>query len=182
MSKSAVELVGVKDTLKALKQFDEDAVKTFNKVINSELNLAKKDAQGFVKSEPPLSGWNTQPARNPRTRGGAGWPAWDQSVIKSGISVTKAQGRVRKDYTTSMGTIKNKAAAGVIYEVTGRKNKSGGKNGFISNLSSKDSPFMPSRLVWHAVDKQRAKIIENVLRAFDDVKSKLQKNLEKERV
>ncbi len=41
---------------------------------------------------------------------------------------------------------------------------------------------MPSRLVWHAVDKQRAKIIENVLRAFDDVKSKLQKNLEKERV
>jgi len=182
MNNDAIVLTGVKETLKALESFDKETVRNFNKVLNNELSSVKKEAQSLVSDKPPLSGWSTQPAANPRSRGGAGWPAWDQSVIKSGISVTKAQGRVRKDYTTSMGTIKNKAAAGVIYEVTGRKNKSGGKNGFISNLSSKDSPFMPSRLVWHAVDKQRAKIIENVLRAFDDVKSKLQKNLEKERV
>jgi hypothetical protein len=55
-----------------------------------------------------LSGWATQPARNPRTRGGAGWPAWDQSIIRKGISSSKAEGKVRKDYTTSAGSLKIK--------------------------------------------------------------------------
>jgi len=91
MSKDAIVLTGVKETLKALESFDKQAVKEFTKVINSELSIAKKDAQGFVAGAPPLSGWNTQPPKKPRTRGGAGWPAWDQSVIKSGISVTKAK-------------------------------------------------------------------------------------------
>jgi hypothetical protein len=177
MSKSAVELVGVKDTLKALKQFDQEAVKTFNKVINSELNLAKKDAQGFVKAQPPLSGWNTQPARNPRTRGGAGWPSWDQSIIKSGISTTRAQGKVRKDYTTSAGALRNKSAAGVIYELAGRVNKTGN---FISNLENKEGNA--SRLVWKAVDQNKDRIIENVTKAFKVVQNKLQQNLSKERI
>ena len=181
MSKDALVLTGVKETLKALESFDKETVRNFNKVLNSELSSVKKEAQSLVTQTPPLSGWSTQPAANPRSRNGAGWPAWDQSVIKSGISTTKAEGRVRRDYTTNAGALKNKSAAGVIYEIAGRKNKSAGKNKFISNLSSKDNPFMPSRLIWHVVDKNRSRIIENVSKAFDDVKSKLQKNLEKER-
>ena len=123
MSKDVIVLTGLTETLKALDQFDKQAVKEFNKVINRELKVAKEEAQGFVKSDAPLSGWSTQPARNPRSRGGAGWPAWDQSVIKSGISSTKAQGKVRKDYTTSAGALKNRSAAGVFYELAGRKIK-----------------------------------------------------------
>jgi len=179
MAKNAIELVGVKRTLMALERFDKNAVKEFNKIVNSELRTAKKDALGFVKKDPPLSGWNTAPARNPRTRGGAGWPAWDQSIIKSGISVTKAEGKVRKDYTTNAGALKNKSAAGVIYELSGRKNKSAGKNKFISNLESKTDNA--SRLIWKAVDKNRDKIVKNVNNAFKKVKLELQRNLEKER-
>jgi hypothetical protein len=176
MSKDAIVLTGVKETLKALESFDKQAVKEFTKVINSELSVAKKDAQGFVAGAPPLSGWNTQPPKKPRTRGGAGWPAWDQSVIKQGISVTKAEGKVRKDYTTSSGALKNRSAAGVIYELAGRKNRSGR---FISNLEKEDS--QASRLIWKSVDKNKDRIIKNVFNAFEDVKSKLQKNLDKER-
>jgi hypothetical protein len=179
MSEKAIVLYGVKETQKALEKFDKDAVKAFNKLVNSELNNAKKEAQGFVKSEPPLSGWNTQPARNPRTRNGAGWPAWDQSVIKSGISVSKAERKVRKDYTTNAGALKNRSAAGVIYELAGRSNKSSGKNGFISNIEKKVGNA--SRLVWRSVDKNRPRIEKNVAEALDDLKRKLQKNLEKER-
>ena len=168
----AIVLIGVKETVKALEQFDKDAVKAFNKLVNSELNVAKKDAQGFVKSEPPLSGWNTQPARNPRTRGGAGWPAWDQSIIKSGISVTKAERKVRSDYTTNAGALKNRSAAGVIYELAGRTNKRGN---FIKNLEGKVGNA--SRLVWKSVDKNRPRIEKNVAEAFNEVKAKLQRNL-----
>ena len=179
MGKNAIELIGVKRTLMALERFDKNAVKEFNRIVNSELRTAKKDALSLVKKDPPLSGWNTAPARNPRTRGGAGWPQWDQSIIKGGISVTKAERKVRKDYTTNAGALKSKSAAGVIYELSGRKNKSAGKNNFISNLENKADNA--SRLIWKAVDRNRDKIVKNVNNAFQKVKLELQRNLEKER-
>ena len=177
MSEKAIVLTGVKETLKALQDIDKDAVKKFTKVINSELKSAKQDAQSYVDPEPPLSGWSTQPARNPRSRGGAGWPAWDQSIIKQGISSTKAEGKVRKDYTTSAGALKNRSAAGVIYELAGRSNR--GTGTFISNLEKESS--QASRLIWKSVDKNKDRIINNVEKAFNDVKTQLQRNLEKER-
>ena len=176
MSKDAVVLKGLKETLKALEDFDKNAVKEFNKVINSELKSAKQDAQSYVSSTPPLSGRNTQPARNPRTRGGAGWPAWDQSIIKAGISSTKAEGKVRRDYTTSAGALINRSAAGVIYELAGRKNKSGK---FISNLESKADNA--SRLIWKSVDKNKDRIEKNIFEALEKAKATLRKNLDTRR-
>lgn len=174
MSKNAIVLTGVKETLKALESFDKQAVNEFTKVINSELRIAKQDAQGFVDGEPPLSGWNTVPAVKPRSRGGAGWPAWDQSVIKTGISSTKAEGKVNKSkgYTTSAGALKNRSAAGVIYELAGRTNK-GGR--FIKNLEG--AVGGASRLIWKSVDKNKDRIERNVSDALEKAKSTLQKNL-----
>jgi len=168
----AIVLTGVKETLSALKQFDKDAVKEFTRTLNSELNLAKKDAQGFVTADPPLSGWATQPARNPRTRGGAGWPAWDQSIIKAGIRVSKAERRVRADYTTSAGGLINESAAGAIYEVAGRRNRTGN---FISNLDKKEGNA--SRLIWKSVDKNRDRIQKNIFEALEKAKETLRRNL-----
>ena len=176
MSQNAIVLTGLKETLKALGDFDKDAVKEFTKVINKELSSVKKEAQGFVESAPPLSGWATQPARNPRSRGGAGWPAWDQSAIKQGISTSKAEGKVRKDYTTSAGAIKNKSAAGVIYELAGRKTRGNGT--FIKNLEGQVGTA--SRLIWKAVDKNKTKVEQNIYNALEKAKATLQKNLEKE--
>jgi hypothetical protein len=169
----AVTLTGVKETITALKQFDKDAVKQFNKVINSELKNVKTEAQGYVTAKPPLSGWATQPARNPRTRGGAGWPQWDQSIIRAGITTTKAEGKVRKDYTTSAGAVKNKSAAGVIYELAGRTSR--GTNTFIRNIENKFG--QASRLAWKAADNNRDKVQKNVSEALDRAKAILQKNL-----
>jgi hypothetical protein len=177
MSENAIVLTGLKETLKALGYFDKDAVKAFNKVINRELSSVKKEAQGYVEAKPPLSGWATQPARNPRSRGGAGWPAWDQSIIKSGISTSKAEGKVRRDYTTSAGAIKNKSAQGVIYELAGRRSRGNGT--FIKNLEGNVGDA--SRLIWKAVDKNRNKIEQNVFDALEKAKATLQQNLDKEK-
>jgi uncharacterized protein YfaP (DUF2135 family) len=177
MSQNAIVLTGLKETLKALGDFDKDAVKAFSKVINKELSSVKKEAQGYVEAKPPLSGWATQPARNPRSRGGAGWPAWDQSIIKSGISTSKAEGKVRKDYTTSAGAIKNKSAQGVIYELAGRRSRGNGT--FIKNLEGQVGTA--SRLVWKAVDNNRDKVQKNISDALQDAKRTLQQNLDKEK-
>jgi hypothetical protein len=181
MANDVIVLTGLKETLSALESFDKQAVRNFTSVINRELSSAKKDAQALVTSTPPLSGWSTTPPANPRTRGGAGWPAWDQSVIKAGISSSRAEGKVSrsKGYTTSAGALKNRSAAGVIYELAGRTNKSAGVHNFISNLEKKSQDA--SRLVWKVVDKDRDKIQRNVVKALEDAKIILQKNLEKER-
>lgn len=193
MADEVIILSGIKETLDALKEFDKDAVKRFNKVINTELAGAERDAKaliagvaGYNDDDTPMSGWRKADAAKPRktVRGGAGWPGWDAGEIKSKITKTKAQGKVRKgDYTTSAGALLNKSAAGAIFEIAGRKTKpgSGGGSGsqFLRTLGNRFGKA--SRVVWRVVDKDKDKIQANVNRALEQAKAELQKNLQGER-
>lgn len=191
MADEVVILNGVKETLTALKEFDKDAVKRFNKVINSELSGAERDAKGLISSvagynddDTPMSGWRKADAAKGRTRGGAGWPGWNAAEIQSKITKTKAKGKVRGDYTTSAGALLNKSAAGSIFEVAGRKTKSsmgGGSSAqFLRTLGNRFGKA--SRVVWRVVDKDKARIEQNVARALEEAKAELQKHLNRERV
>jgi uncharacterized protein YfaP (DUF2135 family) len=176
-----VVLTGIKETLDSLKKFDKDAVKNFNKVINSALTDAERSARGFVKADPPMSGWRKTDALAPRSRGGRGWPAYHQGIIQQGIRKSKVQGKVRGDYTTSAGALVNKSAAGAIIEVAGRKTQGRGTGrSFIRSLT--DEIKNPSRLVWQAVDAKRSEVQRKVVGALDDAKKILQRNLDRERV
>ena len=188
MPDEVIVLTGIKETLDSLKEFDKDAVKRFNKVINTELAGAERDAKGLISEEPPMSGWRKADAAKPRktTRGGKGWPGWNAGEIKSKITKTKAQGKVRGDYTTSAGALLNKSAAGAIFEIAGRK--ASGTKGMTAQSSS--GQFLrtignrfgnASRVVWRVVDKDKAKIEANVARALEDAKAELQKHLNRER-
>ena len=192
MADEVIVLTGIKETVDALKEFDKSAVRKFNKVINTELANAERDAHGIVRgignsqTDTPMSGWRSYDAANPQrsSRGGAGWPAWNTGTVIAGIRKTKAQGKVRRDYTTSAGALVNKSAAGAIFEIAGRK--SGGSSGrsqgqqFMRTLSARFKPA--SRLIWRVVDKDRAKIEANVKKALDEAKAELQKHLNREQV
>ena len=186
MADEVIVLTGIKETIDALKEFDKDAVKRFTKVINTELRGAERDAKGLISEDPPMSGWRKADAAKGRTRGGDGWPGWNAGEIKSKITKTKAQGKVRGDYTTSAGALLNKSAAGAIFEVAGRK-ASGTKAMFAQTSSGQflrtiENRFKKaSRVVWRVVDKDRARIEENVARALEQAKADLQKHLNKER-
>ena len=181
-------LSGIQETLSALKEFDKDAVKKFNKVINSELASAEMEARGNVADigDSPMSGWRTTDAARPRrsTRGGAGWPGWYSGEVQAGIQKTKAQGKVRKDWTTSAGALLNKSAAGAIFEVAGRKTKATvartGSAQFLRTLGNRFGKA--SRLIWRVVDKDKARIEQNVARALEEAKATLQRHLDRERV
>lgn len=179
MAEEAIVLTGIKETLAALKQFDENAVKGFNKVVTSELKIARDQARNKVDkiqnktTETPMRGWRTVEPTNPSktSRGGKGWPAWDTGAIKTGIVSTRAQGKVRADYTTSAGALLNKSAAGAIFEVGGRL---GGSGRFVENLNWFGKA---SRLIWWAVDKNKAEIEKKISDALDDAKRTLQQHL-----
>ena len=180
---SEIVLVGIEETLEGLKKFDKDAVKRFNKVLNDVLTDAERAARGFVKADPPMRGWKTTDPLKPKktTRGGAGWPAYNQGVIQQGIRKTKAQGKVRGDYTTSAGALINNSAAGAIIEVAGRKTGGTGTGiQFIRNLT--DEIRNPSRLIWQAVDAKKKPAEIKVLAALNEAKADLQRNLDRERV
>ena len=192
MADEVIVLTGIKETVDALKEFDKAAVRKFNKVINTELANAERDAHGIVRgisnsqTDTPMSGWRTYNAANPRrsSRGGTGWPAWNTGTVVAGIRKSKAQGKVRADYTTSAGALINKSAAGAIFEVAGRisgKGATGRRQGdqFMRTLSARFKPA--SRLIWRVVDKDRAKIEANVKKALDEAKTELQKNFNKEK-
>ena len=183
MAEEVIVLTGIKETLDALKDFDKDAVRRFNKVINNELAGAERDAHNLINEKPPMSGWRKADAARGKTRGGAGWPGWNAGEIKSKITKTKAQGKVRGDYTTSAGALLNKSAAGSIFEVAGRKTKATAERTsaaqFLRTLGNRFGKA--SRVVWRVVDKDRSRIEANVARALDDAKAELQKHLNRER-
>jgi hypothetical protein len=185
MAEEVIVLTGIKETLDALKEFDKDAVKRFNKVINDELAGAERDAKNIIQDNPPMSGWRKADAARPRktTRGGAGWPGWDAGEIKSKITKSKAQGKVRGDYTTSAGALLNKSAAGAIFEIAGRNTETTtARTSSAQFLRTLEARFKkPSRVVWRVVDKDRAKIEANVARALDQAKLDLQNHLNRER-
>ena len=181
MADEIIVLTGIKETNDALKQFDKAAARKFNKVINDELSRAERSADNLVIqfTNPaygtPMRGWRKTSATNPRTRGGAGWPAWDVSTIQAGITKSRSQGKVRGDYTTSAGALVNKSAAGAIFEVAGRTPGSARKNQFIRYLSN--SFGKASRLIWAVVDKDKDEIQRRVAAALDEAKKTLQTNL-----
>lgn len=187
MAEEVIILTGIKETIDALKEFDKDAVKRFNKVINTELGNAETSARVIVSrinnsqgTGTPMSGWRQNNAAKPSsTRGGAGWPGFNPGEVSAGIVKSKAQRRVRGDYTTSAGALLNKSAAGAIFEVAGRKSKGSADRTqgaqFLRNLGNRFGKA--SRLIWSVVDKDKARIERNVANALEEAKRELNRHL-----
>jgi hypothetical protein len=182
MANEVVAISGIKETVAALKKFDQDAARRLNKVINDELRLAEGAAKEQIPDKPPMSGWRSVAAKNPRksTRGGEGWPAWDPQAIRQGIVKTRSEGRVRSDYTTSAGALKNKTASGVIFEVAGRRTPGQGTGRQMINVME-DRFKKASRGIWAVIDRDRPRIYANIRSAMNDAQKTLKANLNKER-
>lgn len=180
-------LDGLEETLKQLKAFDKKAVARFNRLVNTELTRVQEEARALVPATPPMSGWPiTVPtisgdvARHGKSR----LPAWNSSEVAMGIVKSRAQQRVRKDYTTSAGAILNTSAAGKIFESAGWSTKYGRSTMGEGDRASKqfkrtlqDRFEKASRLTWRAVFNNKPRIEREVKTAFEQLKTELQRHL-----
>jgi hypothetical protein len=182
MANEVVVISGIKETTAALKQFDKDAARRLNKVINDELRLAEGNAKDQIPDKAPMSGWRSTAAQKPgkTVRGGQGWPAWDPQAIRQGIVKTRSEGRVRSDYTTSAGALFNKTASGVIFEVAGRRTPGQGTGRQLIGVLN-DRFRKASRGVWAVIDRDRPRIYANIKAAMKDAEKTLQANLNKDK-
>jgi hypothetical protein len=111
-----VELSGVDELRKALKQYAPDLDKQLKKDLQIATQSVVNAARGFVPATPPLSNWG---------REGGKFPTYNATTIRNGIRLSTARSRINNQGFTSSVRIVNANAAGAIYETAGRKNPQG---------------------------------------------------------
>jgi hypothetical protein len=106
-----VELSGVDELRKALKQYAPDLDKQLKQDLTVATQSVVNAARGFVPATPPLSNWG---------REGGNFPIYNAATIRNGIRLSTARSKINKNGFASSVRIVNANAAGAIYETAGR--------------------------------------------------------------
>lgn len=136
-----IEVVGVKDTIKALRQIDPELRKEFNRSIRgvvAPMIGAAKSSYPFM----PLSGMSRS-----WTQGASQKFPYNLAKVRSGVKVKTS---TRRD-TNSVVYITQGNVAGAIFEVAGTGNRFG------SNLRARHS-----RVLWPTFDRYAPQILAGV--------------------
>jgi len=137
-----VEVKGLVETQKALKQLAPDLYKEMNKEIRSALKIVVSDAKSMVqpsvnglynwqdKGQPVVSRTSAKTAKAPNLRA---FPKYDPNIIKRGLTYSLARGKRNSAGFISFYRLLNRSAAGAIIETAGRKNFNGSPNSRSNN-------------------------------------------------
>lgn len=178
-----VTVTGLEQLKKELMSVAPDLKNELLKGFRTKANEVAGLAKGRIPPFQPMSGWRTKPAAKGRTRGGAGWPAWDPSRAQSGI-IVRAGVRDTSGRGYSFGyRVVNASASGVIFELAGRR--AGGKQGlsnnpnagkqFIDNLNAGHG--RAGRAIWQAYDALAATIQADTFSTLESVTAEYERRL-----
>jgi flagellar hook-basal body complex protein FliE len=124
-------IVGLK---KALRNYAPDLQKEFDKEVREAMKEVIAAARVKVPPSTRLYNWNNTTERKSRTGREKAFPAYDQSLIRKGMTYSLGSQRRNKTGFVSMFTLFNKSAIGAIVETAGRANPGG------SNRSKSNNP------------------------------------------
>jgi hypothetical protein len=190
-----VEVKGVIELRKALNQFAPDLAKELTKEITNSLKVIQKSARGFVPNLAPggLYNWDRTSSTEPKTFNTSGrlrpFPRYDAVAIRRGIVYRTGYGKPNSRGFRSLFRVRNKSAAGAIYETAGRKNPTGDPDSKSNNPRAgarfvqqgplygrkRDGQDMRGRVIFRAWEKDEGKQTAAIFKAIETA----QKNLEK---
>jgi hypothetical protein len=112
-----VELKGLANTKRAMKEFAPDLYKQMNDELKAIMLPVRNEARSYVPFS-AVSGWKNQHGT---------WEnrVYDAAAIKKGIVYTQGKSKANEAGFQSSYIVYNKTAAGAIYETAGRKNPAG---------------------------------------------------------
>ena len=180
-----VSLTGLEETLNALKKYDPEARKQLFNAVASSTRLIRDDARRSVTSLPVPSGWREQKGmpqgdgswkNRSLTRGGKGWPPFEQANIKRLIKSYMGRKRVSKgSIITNRGIVVNASGEGVVYEFAKKSHKSTkypyvNSVPFINHLGS----MKGGRIIWAAGERRKDQVRTQILDALAVANTKLQ--------
>jgi len=148
---------------KALRNFAPDLAKETQKEIASYLKPVVKEARGFIPSQSPLSNW---------AREGGKFPVFNASIVKRGIGYKTTPSKPNRKGFTALAQIRNRSAAGAIYETAGRR-APGTKPSSRPNFAQAMGPLTGSgkergRLIYKAWENDKGNATKAVLKAIDN--------------
>lgn len=177
---ATAKIVGLDETVRALRKFDPDALKEMNKTIYQAIKIAQIDARQLAPSVTPLSGW-ARPVKAGR------WAAltFTPRAVKMGLVTKIDRARKRGTWTSKAYLLINKNPAGAIYETAGRKNLQG-KNAkgasFINAIKGQSTLTIrgkQGRLAYKAVEDNRPEIVAKSNAAIEKAQTAVNRKLAK---
>jgi len=197
-----VEVKGIKQLRRDLKNFDPELLKEMNAQLKAAMMPIAEAARGFVPDIPAnLSRWERAPRKAPRVHPlYRAFPKFNAEVIRKGIVYRAGTNKANKNGFQAMFYIANTSAAGAIYETAGRKSPygqpwqgpvmGGGGSKSYSHSSNPDAgthfvQSMPplygtdkqrGRLIYKAWEKDQAKATLGVIKAIDKTVNAFNKN------
>ena len=178
-----VEVQGFRKTISALKELDPEVNKDVTKTLRDSAKRLQSEARGLINPE-GLSGWK-------------GWrTGYNANTISTGIKITTAKRRKRGTAISNVIGVTNTTAAGVIWELAGRRSNGapprpginpktgwtyGNGVGFVAAIRRK-SGQRASRTVWGAYDSPSDWSVESerdaLIAAVDKATKATQQKLE----
>ena len=207
-----VKVEGLRETRRALAKFAPDLKKEVDKDARDRLKFMVKESRGFAPSTLPrhLHGWAVDtPGRKITAQTSAfatrTFPLYQAGEVKTGISYDTGFSRANKYGFRSLYELRNKSAAGAIYETAGRINEDGlpwvgptasptdrkvsksrNRNAgpwFIDEIDKQDNQRQikgkkEGRLIYRAVENDNGKFIKSVIEGMKKVEVKTQGRLD----
>lgn len=115
-------IIGLDETLKALRTLDSDIYKEMNKDIRVALKDLQSTARAIVPDEIPglRTGWLGKGFGKSRTSKERGFPKYDASAARKGIVYSMGRRKANPWGWASVYALLNKSATGAILETAGR--------------------------------------------------------------
>ena len=163
-----VEVKGAIELRKALRDYAPDLAKKLNFEMAAALKPIVNQARGFMPSQSPLSGWAV------RENSKGKFPMFDPVIAKKGIVYKVSPSKRNSRGFKSLASLRNKSAAGAIYETAGRKNPGGNFSPRLPG-SIYGTGKMSGRALFKAYAENQGKAQDAVLKAIDDAYKAFQK-------
>ena len=128
-----VEIKGLDETLRAMRQFEPDLAKNLNTEIRAFLTPIQRKAQGYAVADlPGLSNWKLETKGRKITEKSSvfaikagSFPKYNANLVRRGIKIFIGETKPNRMGFVSFYRLSNLTAAGAIMETAGRKNGAG---------------------------------------------------------
>jgi hypothetical protein len=132
-----VEVKGAIELRKALRDYAPDLAVQLQKEMRAALAPIAAVARGYIPSEAPISGWG-------RTSETGKFPEWSSTAAKAGIGYKTSPSKPNSRGWRALAQLRNKSAAGAIYETAGRVHPYGREQAKTVTISGKGYTYITS--------------------------------------
>ena len=187
-----VNVTGVKQLQKAMKDVDKDLNKEMSNNIKKAMLIVRDRARGYLPAQNEvLSGWGKGTAsietiKDPKRL----FPPYDYAFAKTKVQYSAGQNKANNKGFKAAFYVYNNSRSGAIFETAGRINRPRGNkslnpdapvqfNAAAEMLSSmKGQGKQRGRVIYRAWDETKNTIIPTVVKAIDTVATKFIKDTE----